>query len=193
MPQILDHRAHLSSRSVADRVGDVYRRRAGADRRVDYARQKLGLAAHRVLGREFDVRTVFARVRGHIGGAGEHLVGLHFELVLHVYRRRRDKYMDSRRDRGLYRLPRRVNVRFNRARKSADLRILDLRRDLGDRIEVALRRYRESGFDYVDSQPFKLERDLELFFGVHRASGRLLAVAQCGVEYFDMSWHFSVA
>src|SRR5471032_1810561 len=55
-------------------------------------------------------------------------------------------------------------------------------RDGLDRLEVALRGGREAGFDDVDAQPFELLGDADFFILGHRGAGRLLAVAQRGVE-----------
>jgi len=68
------------------------------------------------------------------------------------------------------------------ARDRAHRRALDR---LGDRLhglEVAVRRRREAGLDDVDLEPLELARDAELFVLGHRGAGRLLAVAQGGVE-----------
>src|SRR5207302_7928613 len=54
-----------------------------------------------------------------------------------------------------------------------------------DRGIVALRGDRKSSFDNVDAQRLQLPRQFELLGQVHRAAGRLLAVAQSGIENLD--------
>ena len=54
-----------------------------------------------------------------------------------------------------------------------------------DRLEVTRRGDREARFDDVDPEPRELVRDLELLPHVQRDAGRLLAVAQRGVEDDD--------
>ena len=54
-----------------------------------------------------------------------------------------------------------------------------------DRLEVARRRGGEAGLDHVDAELAERARDLELLLEVHRRAGRLLAVAQRGVEDDD--------
>ena len=50
------------------------------------------------------------------------------------------------------------------------------------RLEVAVRRRGEAGLDHVDLEPLELARDAQLLVLGHRGAGRLLAVAQGGVE-----------
>ena len=54
-----------------------------------------------------------------------------------------------------------------------------------DRLEVARRRGGEARLDHVDAEVAQRPRDLELLPEVHRRAGRLLAVAQRGVEDDD--------
>src|SRR5581483_914743 len=53
-------------------------------------------------------------------------------------------------------------------------------------LEVARRGGGEAGLDDVHAEALELARDRELLLDVHRASGRLLAVAQGGVEDADV-------
>jgi transposase len=55
-------------------------------------------------------------------------------------------------------------------------------RDCPHCLEVAVRRCRKSGLYDVDLQPLELAGDAKLLVLRHRRSGRLLAVAQSGVE-----------
>ncbi len=74
------------------------------------------------------------------------------------------------------------------AGQAADRRAADRAGDLADRLEVAGRGDREAGFDDVDAQIDQRLRDLQLLVEVHAAAGRLLAVAERGVENDDRSW-----
>jgi len=63
---------------------------------------------------------------------------------------------------------------------------------LGDRPDappVALRRAREPGFDHVHPERIQLAGETQLLLGRHRIAGRLLAIAQSGVEDDDVSPH----
>ena len=57
--------------------------------------------------------------------------------------------------------------------------------DLVDGLEIAVRRDREAGLDHVDAHGLEDLGDAELLVDGHRAAGRLLAVAQGGVEDDD--------
>ena len=80
------------------------------------------------------------------------------------------------------RLRRALDVLAAGARETADAGLLQLARDRAHRLEVAFARDREARLDHVDAQLFQLARQSELLVQVHAAPGRLLAVAQRGVE-----------
>ena len=68
------------------------------------------------------------------------------------------------------------------AGQAADHRVLHHLADLGDGLEVAVGGDREAGLDDVDAHLVEHFGDLQLFLQGHRGAGRLLAVAQGGVE-----------
>ena len=94
-------------------------------------------------------------------------------------------------DAPLFRAAGRIGGRIDIARvqpgERADCRPFDFLRDGGDRGVIARRRGGKAGFDHIDVQPRQLARDHQLAFGRHGEAGRLLAVAQGGVEYADMA------
>ena len=71
------------------------------------------------------------------------------------------------------------------ARQAADHGALDPLGDLRHRLEVAVGGDREAGLDDVDAHLVEELGDLELLFERHRRAGRLLAVAERGVEDDD--------
>ena len=71
------------------------------------------------------------------------------------------------------------------ARECGDHRAADVRGDHADGFGVRLGRDRETGLDDVHAERRELVRQLELLVDPHRKSGRLLAVAQGGVEDRD--------
>ncbi|KAF0129963.1 MAG: hypothetical protein FD148_1651 [Methylocystaceae bacterium] len=87
------------------------------------------------------------------------------------------------------RLPQRfgaaVDVLLGRARQSRHGGVLDAARHFADALEITGTGDREAGFDNIDAQLVEEIRDLELLFQCHRGAGRLLAVAQGGVENQD--------
>ena len=68
------------------------------------------------------------------------------------------------------------------AGEAADNRSLDHLGDLVDRLEIALGGDRETGFDDIDAHRFEQLGNTQLLIQVHGRAGRLLAVAQRGVE-----------
>ena len=95
--------------------------------------------------------------------------------------------MDARTLRALQRLAGAVDVLEAGARQAADDGVLDELGDLAHRLEIAGRGNRKAGFDDVDAHLVEQFGDAQFFFMRHRGAGRLLAVAQSGVEYFDLS------
>ena len=71
------------------------------------------------------------------------------------------------------------------AREAADDGVLGALGDLVDGVEIAFRRDREAGLDDVDAHLVEQLGDFELLLVGHGGAGRLLAVAQCGVENDD--------
>ena len=78
-----------------------------------------------------------------------------------------------------------VDVLLAGAREPADDRVLGALGDLVDGREIALRGDREAGLDDVDAHGVEHLGDLELLLVRHGGAGRLLAVAQGGVEDDD--------
>lgn len=107
---------------------------------------------------------------------------------------RRDKRMNPRPLRELHRLPRRINVRLVASGEAADDRhvpilrdgVPDLAGDGPDGLEVVEGGGGESGLDDVDAEAGELAGDVELLLGGHGGAGRLLAVAEGGVEDADV-------
>jgi len=84
------------------------------------------------------------------------------------------------------RAQRRVDVFLASAREADYGRPGDGLSDSMHRLEVAGRRSGEPALDDVDAQALELARDRDLFLDVHRATRRLLAIAQRGVEDADV-------
>ena len=179
------HLGVLLGRRVADRVGDVDRRRPLLDRDRDHLGGELEVGPGRVHRRELDVLAV-ALGQGD-GGAGLALdvLAVGPQLVLDVDVGGRDEGVDARPFGVLDRAPGGVDVGLVGAGEAADDRPFDPLGDFLHRLEVAGRGDREAGLDHVDPEPRQLLGDLHLLGGVERDPGRLLAVAQGGVEDVD--------
>src|SRR4030095_4140345 len=50
-------------------------------------------------------------------------------------------------------------------------------------LEIAGRRNRKTGLNYINAQGFKLEGDLNFFFGIKFTSGYLLTIPQRRIKY----------
>ena len=78
-----------------------------------------------------------------------------------------------------------VDVLERGAREPADHRVLGALGDLVHGVEIAVRGDRKAGLDDVDAHLVEQLGDLELLLVRHGGAGRLLAVAQGGVEDDD--------
>ena len=189
-PQVRDQVAVLPRRHVPDGVRHVDGRRARSDRLGEDAHQEGAVRTTGVLRAELDV------VDEALGGADgldralDHLVRRHHELLLHVDRARGDEGVDAGTAGAFDRLGGAFDVAARRARESGDdhARVLggDRAGDGADRLEVAVGGDREAGFDDVHAEARELAGDLHLLADVQGDAGRLLAVAQRGVEDLDV-------
>ncbi len=82
-------------------------------------------------------------------------------------------------------LPGPVDVAIVAAGEAADRRAGNLGGDCADSLEVARRGDREPCLDHVDTEQCECPGDLDLFEVSHARPGRLLAIAQGGVEDQD--------
>ncbi len=88
------------------------------------------------------------------------------------------------------RLPGGVDVLRVARAQTCDGGALERARDLLDRFEVARTSSREARLDHVHAQPLQRAGDLQLFRERHAAAGGLFAVAQRGIEEFDLFFSF---
>ena len=172
---------------VADRVGDVDRRRPLLDRGGTDLGRVLELRARGVHRRELDVLDERAGVRDGRARLRQHVLAGRAELVHDVDVRRRDERVDPRSLGVAYGSGSSLHIGRLSPRESSDDRAVHLARDRRDGLEVAGRGDREAGLDDVDVQAGELVGDLELLGGVQRDAGRLLAVAQGRVEDPDVA------
>ena len=70
-------------------------------------------------------------------------------------------------------------------REGGHFAVADFAGHCADSFQISGRCDGKSRFDHVDAQLFELARQAKLFLPVHREAGRLLAVAQRGVEDVD--------
>ena len=182
---LADERAELGRDRVADRVRDVDGARAGVDDRLVDAEQVVDVGPAGVLGRELDLGVgpeLAPPVADPLDGLLERLVAVEPELVLEVDVARGDEHVEVGPLGDPDRLDGPLRVAVAAAGERGDGHALRLAGDPLDRLEVARRGGREAGLDDVDLEPHELAGDLELLGGGQPGAGRLLAVAQGGVE-----------
>ena len=84
--------------------------------------------------------------------------------------------MNSGTSRPFQRLPRALNIRSTGPRQTGNDRPPYRRRNGLHRLEVAIRRNREPGFNHVHTQPVELTRHAQLLLHIHAATRRLLPI-----------------
>jgi hypothetical protein len=93
------------------------------------------------------------------------------------------EYVNTRLGGSLYGVPSALDVHVSGAGQTGDRGPAYVFGDGAYGLEVAFRRDREPSLDDIDTESVKLPRHPDLFFQIHAATGRLLAIPQCGVEY----------
>ena len=180
------HPAEFLRDRVAGGVGQIDHGGAGANHLAANVHHIVPVRARSVLARELDVVEMLFRARHGPGRGVEHVFAIHVEFVFEMDFRGRDENVNSGM-RGLVDCAqRRIDVLFAGAREAQHHRSGHRLRDSIHRLEVAGRRSGEAGLDDIDVEPFELPRQRDLLLDVHRASGRLLAVAQRRVEDSDV-------
>ena len=177
--------AELRRRGIAHRVGDVDRGGTGPDRRFDHLIHELRITAAGVLAGELHVVHQGAGVIHHLGGDRQHLGAGLAQLVLQVDVAGGDEGVDAPIGRGRHRIGTGLDVTGRRPRQAADGGALRRAHALGDALhgsEVARAGKGEAGLDDVHPQAGQLLGDRLLLLQVEAGTGRLLAVAQGGVE-----------
>ncbi len=177
-----EHLSVFFGRGVAHRVGHVDGGGAGLDGDAHHLDQKVAIGAGRVFRRELDIVDKRARQAHRFAGAIERFLAADLELVFEVQIARREEDVNARAVGKLQRPSGHLDVFILGAGQRRDARLANGLRDGGDGGEVALRGHGKSGLDDVHAQVFKGVSHGELFLRGHAATGRLLAVAQSGVE-----------
>ena len=175
--------AYCVRHGVADGVGNVHRRGAGLDGRLDDLGEEVQLGAGGVLGRELDVLAdslgALARPRRRAATISSLAIfSLNSRWMALVARKTWMRGSAA----SLERFAGAVDVGVVAAGQAADDRPAHFAGDGLHRLEIAGRRDREAGLDDVHAQVRKRVGDLQLLGQVHAGAGRLLAVAQRRVE-----------
>ena len=185
LPQVPDDGGVVARHGVADRVRDVQRRGPGLHRLLDDFGQEVQFRPGGVFRRELHVLDQIAGAADALDGPADDLLRRHLELELAVDGTRGQEDVDARPGGVLHGEAGPVDVGRVAPGQAADDRPVDLPRDRLDRLEVAGRGDGEAGLDHVHAQVAQRPSHVQLLGQVHAAAGRLLAVAQRGVEDGD--------
>jgi hypothetical protein len=172
----------LVGHGVADRVGDIQRGRPALDGESEHIHQKVYIGAARVLRGKLHIWSDGARKSHGALHLFQHVGRLHFQLVLHVDRACGYECVYPRTGRAAERLPGRREILLDRAGETGDDRKADLRRDTGNRLEVAARCRRETCLYYIDIEALQGVCYLNLLPCVQVDAGCLLSVPHSSVE-----------
>ena len=181
-----EHALDIGRQRVADRVGQVDRRRAGVDRRLGDLAEEREVAARRILRRELHVVAIRrARGRRPTRPARGTARAADAQLVFEVNVGGGEEDVNARARRLRQRRPGAIDVRRDRAGQAGDDRPPHGAGNGAHRLEVAIRRDREAGLDDVHAEAIELLRQAQLLGRGHAEAGRLLAVAKRRVEHLN--------
>ena len=110
-----DELGEFARYGVADRVGNIDRRRAGPDSAFDDAAQKIGLAARTVFGRPFDVGAQVTRIGHTVDDCLVDFFRVHLQFHPHMQRAGRQNRVDARLGRTFEGFPGTVDILDRRA------------------------------------------------------------------------------
>jgi len=164
------------------------RARKSSDSFAD-AGQEIEVRAVAVLGRELDVGGQVARETNRLLGLLQHLLRAHAQLLLHVQGTGGDEGVDAPGVRTFQGLCGTGDVAVVGTGQRADDGVLDGVGDALDGFEITIGRCGKTGFDHVHLEALELARDAQLFLAGHGSAGRLLAIAQGGVENDELVCH----
>ena len=175
--------------AVAHGIGNVDRARAFLDDGFADARQKIDVGSVAILGRELDVATQVAGEPHGLRGLLQNLLARHPQLLLHVEFAGGNEGMDAGPVCTGQGLRRTRNVAVVGPGQRADGAVAHGRSDGLDGLEIAIARSGEAGLNDIDPHALQLASDTQFFLSRHGRAGRLLAIAQGGVENDELIGH----
>ncbi|OPZ84158.1 MAG: hypothetical protein BWY76_01971 [bacterium ADurb.Bin429] len=182
----------LVRRGVADGIRNIHRAGAGGDDRLDDFTEKIHLRARGVFGGKFHVVAERSRQLHGFDRHRQHFLARLSQLILHVDVGGGDEGVNALALRGRHRFGHRHDVLLVRAAEPGDSRPLHFLGNAVDRLEIALGRDGKTRFNDIYAQARELAGDFQLLLDIHAGTGRLLAVAQRGVEYDNLLRHGAI-
>ncbi len=186
---MLDQSPIFAGNGIAHRVGDVDGRGTRLKDGVEHLHQVVDVAPGGVFGGELNVLTKVPGDPDGLYGGLQHFGPGSSELVFQVDVRSGDEGVNPGLVRSLQGLPGPLDIHSIGPAQTGDGGLPHLAGNGLHGLEVSLGSDGEPGLDDVHVQPLQLTSHLQFFLKVHGASGRLLAVTQCGVEYVDFFRH----
>ena len=148
--------------------------------------REVAVRPRRVFGRKLHIIDQRARQPHGFRGAIERLLAADLQLVFEMQIARGQEHVNAGALGKLHGAGGHLDVFLLGAGQRSDRGLRTRLGDRRDRREVAFRSHGEAGLDDVHAQVLKRVRHGQLFLGGHAAAGRLLAVAQRGVEKYNV-------
>ena len=168
---------------IAHGVGNIDGGGAGFNHRAADFSQKADFRAQRIFAGKFHIIGVFLGDFHRFHRRFNHLLGLHFQLVLHMDGAGGDKSVDAALGGRCHRFAGGADIALHGAAERAHSGAGKRFGDFVDRFEITRAGRSKARFNHIHAQLFQLARNADFFFFGHGGTGRLLAVAQRGVEY----------
>jgi hypothetical protein len=180
--QIGEQLDHFGRCRVTHGIGCVERRCASSNRGAEHFDEKIRFGAQRVFGGKLNVCAVFARTLNRCDSCFQHLRFAHAELVFAMQRTGREKQVNARMVRAFECARRCIDITVLTSCECAHRRVAQRARDFVDRCKIVGRSLRKACFQHVHAKAFEGLCHAQFRSPVHGKTGRLLAVAQGGVE-----------
>ena len=181
--QVLDDVPKMRRHGVADGVGNVDRGCTGGDRLFDHFAEEIEFSPRGIFGRELNVRAIVDRSCDHLDRPFDNLFLVHLQLVFAMDCGCREKDMYPFLFGVLERFPGAINVVFATTSQPAnDRAVAEFAGNFLHGLKITRRCDGKTGLNHIDAQLDQRFGNVELLGRVHATAGRLLAIAQCGIE-----------
>ncbi len=186
LSEIRNHSVVVTGCGITHRIRDIDCRGTGRNGAFHHFAQEVEFCASRVFRREFNVVAKLLCLLDRPHRAFDNLVLVHLQLEFPMDGTGGQEHVDSSLFGVNQRFLRPLNIVVQTAGQSADGGPISISPcDFRDSFKVSGRSDRKSGFDHIHSQFHQRTSHLQLFAGVHAATGRLFAITQRGIKNDD--------
>jgi hypothetical protein len=176
---------HFGRCRISHGIGDVDGGGTGIDGRFDDVAKEIDFGSGGIFRREFDIIAITGSSSHPRDGAGDDLLLRHSQFEFAVDGRGGEEDVNARGFGSLERFPGAIDILIVAPSQPTDARSPNRLGDRPHRFEIAWGSDRETCLDHIDPQVHQGLSDLQLFGEVHAATGRLFAIAQCGIKNAD--------